>query len=300
MLEYEEFTKEIISRLKRELGSGYEVNIYSYYQNNDVKCRSVFIRAEDTGMAESFPVDCYYELCNGMEDIVFIVKDMLRDYQGRKPRSFNFCIDEIYNWNFAKERIMFCLINHDMNTELLRTVPYLRFCDLAQVFYLLLDTEAEFSKSILINKQMMEKWSMRLADVWNVSRENTPLHLPVRFMNMDMLVSGNLSEVMNVQEKDGITIYFIMNSLEIYGASCIAYDGLLKSIADKLGSGFYILPCSVHQVALIPAVTYNRMYARRLKRLVVSANVEKLPKQDILSDNVYYYYKEKDLLQIVV
>ena len=65
------------------------------------------------------------------------------------------------------------------------------------------------------------------------------------------------------------------------------YPGVLEKAALDLGGSFYVLPSSVHEVLAIPADPV--LDVSDLRELVVEANLMHVPKEEQLSDNVYYY-----------
>lgn len=48
-------------------------------------------------------------------------------------------------------------------------------------------------------------------------------------------------------------MYVLTNCLNLYGAGCILYEGVLEKEAERLKSGFYVLPSSVNEVIIVPA-----------------------------------------------
>lgn len=72
-----------------------------------------------------------------------------------------------------------------------------------------------------------------------------------------------------------------------YGAACLFYPGLLEELRLALGSDFYILPCSVHELLLIGVG--EGWNAGDLTPIVQSVNREEVRREDRLSDRVYYY-----------
>ena len=67
---------------------------------------------------------------------------------------------------------------------------------------------------------------------------------------------------------------------------------LLHDFARRIGSDFYILPSSVHEVLLIPAD--NQISMSTLSSMVRDVNSSQLAREEILSDHVYYYSLETD------
>ena len=74
------------------------------------------------------------------------------------------------------------------------------------------------------------------------------------------------------------------------------YDSVLERFANVLGTDLYILPSSVHEVILLPKNdTYNKDI---LAQMVREVNMEGVPSDEILSDNVYEYNRKDGLISI--
>lgn len=63
-------------------------------------------------------------------------------------------------------------------------------------------------------------------------------------------------------------------------------------LPGRIGSDFYILPSSVHEVLLIPAD--NQISMSTLSSMGPDVNSSQLAREEILSDHVYYYSLETD------
>ena len=91
----------------------------------------------------------------------------------------------------------------------------------------------------------------------------------------------------------GVSFYILTNSMKLYGPGCIQYQGMLEQDAERIGSGFYVLPGSVHEVIIVPSDKCRLETARELKNIVKSINGTQLPEYDMISDSVYYYNREE-------
>jgi hypothetical protein len=300
MMEYEAFEKEIVDMLQRELGEGYQVYIYPVSHNNGVESRQAVILEKGELVAECLPIEHYYELCRKPSDLEVAVRDILREYQKRNRESGHLCVDQLYHWECARDKVLFRLVNSDTNKKFLQSVPSVETCDLSQVVYMVLNAGNAYSRTLTVNKRLMDLWGVDTAELLQQARENTPMRLPARFMNAGLSVSGNILDVMDTAHTAGACMYVLTNTEKVYGAACIFYDGLLEDVAEKLGCGFYILPSSIHQVIIIPSCVCEPEYSMQLKRMVTAINLKEAPKQDILSDSIYYYNKEEKQFSIVL
>lgn len=97
----------------------------------------------------------------------------------------------------------------------------------------------------------------------------------------------------NVQE-DVLT-----NEYRMYGAGCVRYKGILEQAAEQLGSGFYLLPSSVHEVILFLSAEQEDCSTGMLRGMVFEINrSDAFDEKDVLSDDVYYFDMNKNELAI--
>ena len=93
-----------------------------------------------------------------------------------------------------------------------------------------------------------------------------------------------------------VNLYVLTNTQRVNGASCLLYNDLIKEFAKKEESNVYILPSSIHEVILVLEKEMDDI--DRFKGMVESANATVVGRLDILSDGVYYYDLEEDIVKI--
>ena len=82
----------------------------------------------------------------------------------------------------------------------------------------------------------------------------------------------------------------LTNHVMYYGAAGILRTDLLEKLAQLKETDLYILPSSVHEVILLPAL--DCWDVDELRQMVKSVNAGSVDKMDWLSDEVYYYRRE--------
>ena len=89
-------------------------------------------------------------------------------------------------------------------------------------------------------------------------------------------------------------LYILSNKASCNGAASIYYPGVKKKIAELLDSEYYVLPCSRHEVLILPCSSSDS--AEVLKGIVREANRECLKEDEVLSDTVLRYDRKLDAL----
>ena len=91
-------------------------------------------------------------------------------------------------------------------------------------------------------------------------------------------------------------MYILTNKQRHYGATVMLYDGILKKVSEKIGSGYYVIPSSIHEVIVVPDGPETSVGF--LKYLVKEVNRTELARTEVLSDSVYYYNPFIDELSV--
>ena len=102
------------------------------------------------------------------------------------------------------------------------------------------------------------------------------------------MIDEMLNQVKGKSPKD---MYVLTNKTGINGATTILYNGLIEKFANSINSNIFILPCSIHEVILIPYT--DEFDIEDLKNMVKEVNLTKVEDADILSDSVYIYNRSE-------
>ena len=92
-----------------------------------------------------------------------------------------------------------------------------------------------------------------------------------------------------------VPIYILTNQDKLNGASVSAQEGVLEKVAELLGTNYYVLPSSIHELLILP--DNGSMQLSELEAMVREVNATQVAPEDRLSDKVQYYDREAKLLQ---
>jgi hypothetical protein len=80
------------------------------------------------------------------------------------------------------------------------------------------------------------------------------------------------------------------------GASALFYPDVKEKAAEMIGSGYYVLPSSIHECIIVPDT--GNINAEDLGAMVKDVNSTQVAPDEVLSDNVYFYDREEKNLCI--
>ncbi|SDH78374.1 hypothetical protein SAMN05421493_10424 [Pseudobutyrivibrio sp. 49] len=201
------------------------------------------------------------------------------------------------------KNIVFKLINKDKNVELLETVPYKEYLDLAVVFYIAHTNDDDSLKCKVITNELMTSWGVDVDALMGLALENTPrlLGLKIRGILSTIASYTDNEELQSVAEEEDndLPLYVATNNIAMHGAAVLIYRDLLKAFAARKKSDVYIIPCSVHELIMIPSVECPNIDPVEIKNLIFYVNRNELKEEDFLSDNLYFYNVHNDEVTIV-
>ncbi len=293
---YEIFKETILSEIKNYFGDGVTVTINRVVKNNNLILDGLVIKDNRTNIAPTIYLNYYYKsLAEDNRELKDIIDDILRTYENHKCSEV-FDPSIFTDFEKAKKRIVFKLINTRSNEDLLNSIPHINFLDLSIAFYYLLDSTISGNATILIKNEHLSYWNINtIEELYNIAKKNTPELLPAKISSMiDMLSESMPSEDILPDDLESIPMFIITNKNMINGSAAILYEGVLKSFAEKIGKDLYLLPSSISEMIILPFD--ESLDSEYLKNMVSEVNNTVVAKEEILSYSVYRYHLDTDTI----
>lgn len=334
LLGFGEFLALMKKSVKEAVGAGYNVEINHVIKNNSIELDGLVVLKDKECITPNIYMNSYYEKYLAGESVKQMVEDIIRIYKKSREDSERNGLHIRYELDEMKSCIIFRLINYDRNRKLLMDVPYIQFMDLAVTFHCLVKNNEKGIGTIRITNEHVRNWKIDIGYLKEIARVNTPILFPpvIRDMNEilhEILQGEGIPSSLNYGETsefsansadiasygspsagedfyqvmlDGAesaktnTMYVITNAKGINGASCLLYPAVIKNLALKLDSDLYILPSSIHEIIAVKA--NGTMNKKAFREMVFDVNRTQVPEEDILSDNVYFYSRDRDAITL--
>lgn len=293
-MNYNEFVEAVREGLQKKLGASYEVMLKKVAKNNDV-CRyglSLFekeVRGNKKVSRIVYLEDFYREYCENQDyDLISIQNELYDIFMDFGPPKFN--EKDYTDVDKVKDKIIFELVNYDMNKGRLSERPYIKVMDLAVIFaFVATDLGQDFGV-VHITNEMAEQFGLSQDELWEIAKKNTP-----KLLVADVVPMSSFIPVKDIEE--GIEeMYIVCNKRKSCGAGVILYDEILDNISSDLESDLYILPSSIHETIIIKATKDKEVAI--LQDMVQNINRTVVSDEDVLSDKVYCYYRNSKKLEI--
>ena len=307
-MNYNQFLEEVRAALQERLGSDYEIRIHKITKNNGIVLDGLIIGKASKNIAPTIYLNSYYmHFTHGMS-LQEILEDIISVYKENNDVVLG-DMRELLDFSNVRDKVAFKLIQREKNKELLKDVPYIKFLDLAVVFYLILDEHKGGQMTALVQNSHMESWGVGKEELYHLAEKNTPILLPPEIKTMKEIMcnilKGHLEELEMEEVIDDLldfdsekpSLYVLSNKKQINGAGCILYDGCLTDFADCQNSDIVILPSSTHEVKLVP--DDGKLDYEELRKMVGEINESEVPKEDVLSDRIYKYSQHECRISLI-
>ncbi len=304
-MNYDEFKIAVLEELSAYIEDPKEISLHKIVKNNGLVLDGVVIVQDHVNIAPTIYLQPYFEEYAGGLPFDETCRRILDVY--RMHRSYqNIDVSFFEDYSRVKKTIIYRLVHFDRNRELMADVPYVRFLDLAVIFYSLIEMDRDKGNaSILIHNSHMDLWNSTTPELLEIAKINTPRLLKPQIRHLqDVIEDIAMEEQLVCPDGPGmvreggaaIPMYLVSNQINYFGAGCILYDHLLSGFAEKMQSDFYILPSSVHEVILVPAD--NDADMEEMSEMVQDVNETSLLPQEILSDRAYYYSRKDNEIRM--
>lgn len=302
----ETFAGTVKSAMEAYFGDEYKVQVNTVVKNNDLHLTGLTILNRSNNMAPTIYLEHYFELYKDGETMADVCQQIIRVYEEHKV-TVDFDTASVTDFNRVKERICYKLINAERNQELLSDAPYVKFHDLALIFYIMVTHDSDGLGTITVRNHIMKLWDVSKEKLFELAVQNTQRLFRGKVESMANVMTEILASRMDEEcanefydlmadIDDVVPMYVCSNISKINGAGVIFYDGLLRKFADKVDSDFYILPSSIHETLFIPDT--GDMDIEYLRDMVRTVNATEVAPDEILSDNVYYYNRLTDRVEM--
>lgn len=306
--DYTTFLEMITQMVTDIMGEEYDVQIYKITKNNSLELDSMVILKEGNSFSPNIYLLPYYEAYLQGIELMELAERICKTYRSCTEtildKDFNFSYEEV------KPFIIYRLVSFERNRKLLEKIPHIRFLDLAITFHCLVREDGDGIGTIRITNEHVRQWKSNLEELHSLAISNTKRLFPFVIKSMEEVIQGMLEEEYRGEDESGFTeemldsilsdnpqqqkhrMYILTNQKGINGATCILYKNVLHEFADRIHSDLYILPSSIHEVILVP---YEKeITTEALSEMVRDVNRTQVAFDEVLSDRVYYYSREKD------
>lgn len=224
------------------------------------------------------------------------IRDHVKEYLPPDYRDAAFDFSVLEEYEKARPLLFFWLSDPEKNVEYLKDKPHTTCGELAVTYRIQIPGLEEGKGSSAVTYEMMQNWGITKEQLHRDTARAESIRDSVYFYCMeDMIFSSEPSNLFK-QEKaqDRWSMYVLTDRDREGGASVIAADGVLDRVGELLGTDFYVLPSSIHEVIILP--DNGMMETKELEEIVKEINTAEVALQEQLSGKVQYYDRSSQTL----
>ena len=188
----------------------------------------------------------------------------------------------------AKTSLYVVAVNRSANAEMLRDVPHRDVAgDVTLVMRYNCGNDGDARASFLVNDGVLGQIQMTSNEAFDVAVKNT-INDGFKIDSMDVLLRrmGMPEEML---EGMNLPMKVVTNEAGIDGAVGVFIDEQLREqIHDELGSDFYVLPSSRHEVICVPDYMGD---PESLQEMICSVNANEVAAEDVLASEPFFVGK---------
>ena len=212
------------------------------------------LRLADERITPCFNLDEMYASGKDITTLAKVIEEQINN---------PYLVEEINNYDMIKDKLFVKLL--PANKEYLKDVPHRMVGDVAMIASVKMEGGENLVSANVTNQ---------LLQIYGVSEEQ---------LFSDALKSSE--KTMPVELTDMGPFTCVANKMKMYGASALFYEGVLDELCRTYGDELYIIPSSVHEMLVLPALG-DPDYIRET---IANVNLSLVSKEDFLSNSLFYY-----------
>lgn len=297
-MNFKNFSTQVEEAMKERYKDA-TVDLCDVAKNNGVKYTCLKVCNKGSKLSEVIYLEPLYDAFLNGASFLEIMERI--DAARLNSKETHFDLDYFMDFDKVRNRLYIKLVNYKKNKEFLLQCPHRKFADLAVLYYCKVKDKPS-EGIVVIKTEHVNAWNVTEEELYNAAMNNAirendytinPLLDVIKGrMGLEFMPDENTAELESICKN----LKILTNKDKTYGASVIMNPGLLQKIAREFNKNMYILPSSIHESILVldDNDMFNPRIASELFDMVEVVNATELEGEDVLSNNVYYYDKNKD------
>ncbi len=298
-MSFDVFTKAVVEKIREYLPESFanaSVELQTVVKNNDLKLTGLTIRSADSNISPTIYLEQFFEKYQAGEDMNEVLEN-IADIRLRNELKETFDVGQITDFDRVRGKIVPRLIGKEWNRELLAIRPHKIIADLAVTYHILMGHDFSGIASAPITNALMESWGVDVDTLHDLAIQNMPKLLPSTFQTMSSVLASMMGadaeELLSAMPPADEAMFILSNEQKVNGAAALLDKEIMKTVIERIGKKFFVLPSSIHECIIVPATA--DMDVSTLVSMVRDVNQSQVAPDERLSDSVYIYTEDGGL-----
>lgn len=266
----------VVSEVNNILGENV-AHIHTINKNNGVTYTGISIGT--TGVCPVFDMDNF----DGRISAKSIAEEIIKIYDSIPKEIMEIDTESIFDREKVLETVIPRLVNKTMNADLLEKVPHREVADDLCFIYIMYAIENGSSK---ITNDFASECGLSEEELYNTAIKNAMKEKPVEKNLVQMMADIAGAPTEDFPKEDPSIV--ITNETDNFGAHYIFVPEFLDYIHKKYGN-FLMIPVSCHEIIIIPKESVSQIEMAYHSDFVKQTNENAVLKQEVLSNQAYFY-----------
>ena len=267
-----------------------DVIVEPVLKNNDRVLTGLTIFKEGSNMAPTVYLEPYWEEIKRGRLLSSVLEEIAQIQLGENNRG-TFDLSMLKDYEKVKPKLFIRMCDPEKNTEYLKDKPYTACGELAASYRIQVLEEKEMNGSAAITNEVLRSWGITKEQLHQDAVQAEKERKPACLYRMDDILfseqAENLLEEGAPLQAGELPIFVLTNRDKMDGAGTMVQDGILEKVGELLGTDYYVLPSSIHEVLILP--DNGEMDVKELESMVREVNATQVAPHELLSDKVQYY-----------
>ncbi len=298
---FEQFVNAVAEKIREYLPESFvdaNIELTRVVKNNGLSLRGLTIRSVDKNISPTIYLEHFYQNYMDGEDMSEVLE---RIAEIRIKSDINeFDVSQITDFDMVQNRIVPKMINKAWNEQLLAERAHTEIADLAVVYQISLGCDFGGNASVAVTNQLLSQWGVDVDALHELAIQNMLKLFPSTFEPMSKVLAAMMGDdaakMLTSGCPEGEMMWVLSNTERINGGAAVLDKELIKSIVEKFGDEFYLIPSSIHEWLLVR--TSEAMDVMTIEQMIRDVNSEQVSQDERLSDHPYRYSIEEGLLLV--
>lgn len=289
-LSYRDFQETLMQSVSQNLNRNgtYHCEL-TQTQKNNVVLSGMSIRQDGSKSAPIIYLNDFYQSYLEGKPLHQTSKEIVEFYQSQEIPEFDHA--DFADYGKMREKLRVRLVNKENNQTYYKQGPYKIHPMGAEILFLELEKNESGNMYVQVTDAMAELWRVPKAELFKTALENTQNSDQVKFQSMNEAMDEIFS--LDAEGDFDTPMHILSNENNQYGATVALYPDVLKEISKQIGSDYYILPSSVHELIILRKKDCD-ITEKELRSMVREINQSIVSPEGILGNEVFEYRADMD------